>query len=126
MRAMVLPAYGGPEVFELQTVSEPACGPGQVRVAVEFAGVNFTDVRNRRGDGLGRPPMVVGIEVSGRVLETGSGVEGIFVGDPGRPCAAVAGTPSRWSPTRCVSCRFRPLVSETQLLLAQRALCRRR
>ena len=82
MRAMVLPAYGGPEVFELRDVSEPECGPGQVRVGVEFAGVNFTDVRNRRGDGLGRPPMIVGIEVSGRVLETSSGVEGISVGDP--------------------------------------------
>lgn len=82
MRAMVLPTYGGPEVFELRDVSEPECGPGQVRVGVEFAGVNFTDVRNRRGDGLGRPPMIVGIEVAGTVLEIGAGVERLTVGDP--------------------------------------------
>jgi NADPH2:quinone reductase len=53
-----------------------------VRIDVEFAGVNFTDVRNRRGDGLGRPPMVVGIEVAGRVTEIGPGVDGITVGQP--------------------------------------------
>jgi NADPH2:quinone reductase len=82
MRAIVAPVYGGPEVFELRDVNEPACGSGQIRIGVEFAGVNFTDVRNRRGDGLGRPPMVVGIEVAGRVLETGADVEGISVGEP--------------------------------------------
>ncbi len=79
---MVVPAYGGPEVFESQQVPEPECGPGQVRIEVEFSGVNFTDVRNRRGDGLGRPPMVVGIEVAGRITEIGSGVEDLSVGQP--------------------------------------------
>jgi NADPH2:quinone reductase len=56
---MVVPSYGGPDVFELPELPDPECGPGQVRIDVEFSGVNFTDVRNRRGDGLGRPPMVV-------------------------------------------------------------------
>lgn len=77
---MVVPAYGGPDVFELQDLPEPECGPDQVRIAVDFCGVNFTDVRNRRGDGLGRPPMVVGIEVAGRVLEIGPDVEDLAVG----------------------------------------------
>ena len=80
MRAIVVPSYGGPGVFELRDVPEPECGPGQVRIGVEFCGVNFTDVRNRRGDGLGQPPMVVGIEVAGRVVEVGSGVQGLGVG----------------------------------------------
>lgn len=82
MRAMIVPSCGGPDVFELGNLPEPDCGPGQVRIGVEFCGINFTDVRNRRGDGLGRPPMVVGIEVAGRVLEVGSGVEGLSVGQP--------------------------------------------
>jgi NADPH2:quinone reductase len=69
-------------VFELRELPDPECGPGQVRIDVEFSGVNFTDVRNRRGDGLGRPPMVVGIEVAGRVTEIGPGVEGIVAGQP--------------------------------------------
>ena len=82
MRAMVVPSYGGPDVFEVRELPDPECGPGQVRIGVEFSGVNFTDVRNRRGDGLGRPPMVVGIEVAGRVTETGPGVEDFVVGQP--------------------------------------------
>ena len=82
MRAMVVLSYGGPEVFELREVPEPRCDSGQVRIGVEFCGVNFTDIRNRRGDGLGRPPMIVGIEVAGRVLEAGSDVGGLAVGDP--------------------------------------------
>ncbi|MDH4117269.1 MAG: zinc-binding dehydrogenase [Acidimicrobiia bacterium] len=78
---MVVEAFGGPDVFELRDVPDPVVGPGQVRVGVDHCGVNFTDVRNRRGDGLGRPPMVVGIEVAGRVLEVGEGVERLQVGD---------------------------------------------
>jgi NADPH2:quinone reductase len=79
---MVVPSYGGPDVFESRELPDPECGPGQVRIGVEFSGVNFTDVRNRRGDGLGRPPMVVGIEVAGRVTEIGPGVEGFVAGQP--------------------------------------------
>ncbi len=82
MRAMVIPVHGGPEVFELRETPDPECRPDQVRIGVEFAGINFTDVRNRRGDGLGVPPMTVGIEVAGRVLETGSEVEGFELGEP--------------------------------------------
>lgn len=79
---MVVPSYGSPGVFEMRDLPEPECGAGQVRIGVQFCGVNFTDVRNRRGDGLGRPPMVVGIEVAGEVLEIGSDVTGFEVGWP--------------------------------------------
>lgn len=85
---MVVPSFGGPEVFESHDVPEPECGAGQVRIGVEFCGVNFTDVRNRRGDGLGRPPMIVGIEVAGKVLEVGSDVERFT---PGQPVASLCG-----------------------------------
>lgn len=81
MRAMVVPEYGPPEIMELREVPEPEPGEGQVLIDVEFAGVNFTDVRNRRGDGLGSPPMIVGIEVAGVVAAVGAGVDGVGVGD---------------------------------------------
>jgi NADPH2:quinone reductase len=71
---MVIPAFGPPEVFEYREVPDPEPGPGEVLIRVAFAGVNFTDVRNRRGDGLGIPPMVPGIEVAGVVAGVGPGV----------------------------------------------------
>ncbi|QKG19189.1 type I polyketide synthase [Actinomadura verrucosospora] len=53
--------------------------PGQVRVAVRAAGVNFTDVLV----GLAMVPGAVemGSEIAGVVLETGPGVTGTAVGD---------------------------------------------
>jgi acyl transferase domain-containing protein/NADPH:quinone reductase-like Zn-dependent oxidoreductase/acyl carrier protein len=59
--------------------AEAPLGPGQVRVAVRAAGVNFRDVLV----GLGMYPGggVMGCEVAGTVLETGPGVAGLAVGD---------------------------------------------
>jgi NADPH:quinone reductase len=74
MRAMVVPRFGGPEVFECHDVAVPEPGAGQVSIDVAHVSVNFTDVRNRRGDGLGTPPMIPGIEVSGTVRAVGDGV----------------------------------------------------
>lgn len=82
MRAMVIPRFGPADVFELTEVPDPVAEPGQVVVEVEHIGVNFTDIRNRRGDGLGVPPMIPGIEVSGVVAEVGSEVTDLTVGTP--------------------------------------------
>jgi NADPH2:quinone reductase len=85
MRAVVVPEYGGPEVLTLADLPEPEPGPGEVTIAVQFAGVNFTDVRNRVGDGLGVVPFVPGVEVAGTVRRAGDGVTGL---SPGQPVAA--------------------------------------
>jgi len=81
-----VPAYGGPEVMSVRDVPEPVPGPGEVSVAVRFAGVNFTDVRNRKGHGLGVPPFIPGVEVSGTVRSVGPGVTTLR---PGQPVAAL-------------------------------------
>lgn len=44
--------------------------------------MNYTDVRNRVGDGLGRVPFVPGVEVSGRILRLGQGSTGWAAGSP--------------------------------------------
>lgn len=85
MRAVIVPRFGGPDVLAVTDLPEPHPGPGEVSVAVEFAGVNYTDVRNRRGHGLGVPPFVPGVEVSGTIREVGTGVTGFR---PGQPVAA--------------------------------------
>ena len=86
MRAVVVPEYGGPDVLTIRELPEPEPGPGEVSITVAFAGVNYTDVRNRIGDGLGRVPFVPGVEVAGTVRATGPGVTGLA---PGQPVAAL-------------------------------------
>lgn len=85
MRAIVVPAFGGPDVLTVRDVPEPQPGPGEVSVSVRYAGVNYTDVRNRRGHGLGEPPFIPGVEVSGTVRAVGEGVTALR---PGQPVAA--------------------------------------
>jgi NADPH2:quinone reductase len=80
MKAIVVREIGDPEVLRLEDVPTPEPGPGEVAIQVEFAGVNFTDVRNRVGDGLGTVPFTPGIEVSGVVSQTGEGVDQLQVG----------------------------------------------
>ncbi len=90
MRAVVIEEYGGPEVVRIGERPAPEAGPGEVAIAVRFASMNYTDVRNRMGHGLGRVPFVPGVEVSGRVLALGPGVEGLSVGQP--VCALTRGS----------------------------------
>ena len=49
MRAVQFAEYGGPEVLDVVEVDEPHAGPGQVRVAVQAAGVNGIDWKIRAG-----------------------------------------------------------------------------
>jgi NADPH2:quinone reductase len=74
--------YGGPQMLRVRERPVPEPGPGELSVDVRYAGVNFTDVRNRVGDGLGRVPFTPGVEVSGRVRSLGEGVSGFRVGQP--------------------------------------------
>ncbi|MBE3015582.1 zinc-binding dehydrogenase [Microbispora sp. NEAU-D428] len=76
MRAIVMERFGGPEVLRLQQVDDPAPGPGQVLVAVEYAGVTFVETQVRAGLGPGamrRPslPRIPGNGVGGRVVALG-------------------------------------------------------
>jgi NADPH:quinone reductase-like Zn-dependent oxidoreductase len=49
MRAVFISRRGGPEVLEVREVPEPVPGPGQVRISVRAAGLNFADVMARMG-----------------------------------------------------------------------------
>lgn len=83
MQAVVASAHGDADVLELRDVATPDPGPGEVRVRVAAAGLNFADVEKRRGnypDGPD-PPFVAGMEAAGRVDAVGPGVDRA-VGDP--------------------------------------------
>jgi len=49
MKAIVIRAYGGPEVMKLDDVELPAPGAGEALVDVAVSGVNFMDTGTRRG-----------------------------------------------------------------------------
>jgi NADPH:quinone reductase-like Zn-dependent oxidoreductase len=82
MRAVVITKHGGPGVLEVQEQPDPALGPGEVRIDVAAAGINFADVMARMGlyQDAPKTPCVVGYEVAGTVLELGEGVEGLTHG----------------------------------------------
>jgi NADPH:quinone reductase-like Zn-dependent oxidoreductase len=89
MRAVVITKHGPPEVLQVQERPDPPVGPGQVRIAVKAAGINFADTMARAGTYPDAPPVpcVVGYEVAGEVESVGDGVEGHSIGD-----RVVAGT----------------------------------
>ena len=83
MKAVVLTGHGGPEVLHVQERPDPAFGPGEVRIAVRAAGINFADTMARVGlyPEAPKPPCVLGYEVAGDVESVGEGVESVKVGD---------------------------------------------
>jgi NADPH2:quinone reductase len=80
MRAALCSAYGAPETIEVTEVGSPSIGPGQVRVRVGAAAVNFPDVLLVANEyQLTVPtPFVPGSEFAGVVSELGSPAEGPF------------------------------------------------
>lgn len=78
MRAVVITRQGDPSVLQVQQRPDPpAPGPGQLRVSVRAAGVNFADHLARVGLYPDAPklPAVVGYEVAGTVEAIGDGVD---------------------------------------------------
>ncbi|MFA9399991.1 MAG: zinc-binding dehydrogenase [Acidobacteriota bacterium] len=83
MRAVVLTGSGGPEKLVVEERPDPVAGPGEVRVAVSAAGVNFAELLARKGLYPDAPdtPCVLGYEFAGVVESVGQGVDGIATGD---------------------------------------------
>jgi NADPH2:quinone reductase len=80
-RAVVVTRNGGPEVLALEEREVPQPGPGELRVRVAAAGVNYIDVYFRTGLYARPTPFVAGLEGAGRVEATGAGVDGFAAGD---------------------------------------------
>jgi NADPH:quinone reductase-like Zn-dependent oxidoreductase len=83
MKAVVLTGTGGYDVLEVQERPDPPVGPGDVRIAVKAAGINFADTMARVGlyPDAPKPPCVLGYEVAGEVESVGDGVTELKVGD---------------------------------------------
>lgn len=81
MRAVVVESTGGPEVLEVQDLDQPEPGPGELRVEVAAAGVNFIDVYHRTGAYSLPLPIRLGSEGAGTVSAVGEGVDDVAFGD---------------------------------------------
>jgi NADPH:quinone reductase len=74
MRAVLVHELGGPEVLVAQDLPSPDPGPGELRVDVAAAGVNYIDVYYRTGAYPLPTPFIAGSEGAGVVSAVGSGV----------------------------------------------------
>ena len=77
MREIVISKRGGPDVLQVREAADPTPGPGEVRIEVAAAGVNFADTMARAGLYADAPPIpcVVGYEVAGKIVEHGEGID---------------------------------------------------
>jgi NADPH:quinone reductase-like Zn-dependent oxidoreductase len=82
MQAMSQNELGGPDVLQLATLPVPEPGLAEVLVRVRAASVNPIDGVNREtGALIGKPPFVLGWDISGAVEAVGPGVTVHSVGD---------------------------------------------
>jgi NADPH2:quinone reductase len=83
MTAIAIDGKGGPEVLMAREIARPEPGPGQMLIAVAFAGLNRPDVLQRQG--LYPAPKghseIPGLEVAGRIAAVGPGATRFAVGD---------------------------------------------
>jgi NADPH2:quinone reductase len=81
VQGIVVHRVGGPEVLTLGALPDPYPAPGEVRVRVRAAGVNFVDTERRRAVYGPRPlPWTPGTEAAGIVDAVGPGVDPTFAG----------------------------------------------
>jgi NADPH2:quinone reductase len=83
LKAVRVVRHGDPtEALEVHDVPVPEVGPGEVRVAVSAASLNFGDIARCRGtvaSVMGQIPFTLGMDVCGVVDEAGEGA-GEWVG----------------------------------------------
>ena len=80
MRAVVVRAFGAPEVLEVARVPRPTAAAGQTLIKVTRAGLNYFDLERRAvgWSGAGStPPVVLGTEVAGVRVRDGVRVAGL-------------------------------------------------
>lgn len=110
MRALVVeelsPDYSGTRVKDI-LIPEP--GPGDVRIKVRAAAVNFPDLMQTRGEHQHKPqvPFIPGMELAGEVDALGEGVTQFKVGDAVVGGARVGGF-SEYAVSPAAALRLKP------------------
>ncbi len=81
MKAIQIHETGGPDVMRWEEIPTPEPGPGEARIKVETAGLNFIDVYHRKGLYSMATPFTPGREAGGTVDAIGEGVTEVALGD---------------------------------------------
>ena len=81
MRAVRVQQYGGPDVMHVEDLPVPEPGPGEARVKIAAAGVNFIDIYKRSGQYKSALPLVLGEEGAGVVDAVHASVSDVRPGD---------------------------------------------
>jgi NADPH:quinone reductase-like Zn-dependent oxidoreductase len=84
MKAAAIDRFGPPSVVTIHKVPVPKCGPDEVLIAIQAAGVGIWDAKIRDGtwaEGKVRFPLVLGTDGAGLVVEKGARVRRFNVGD---------------------------------------------
>jgi NADPH2:quinone reductase len=80
MYAVQVSAVGGPEAFTGVEIDTPTPSATQVLVQLSVSGVNFLDVYQRNGATPLQAPFLAGVEGVGKIVEVGSEVTDLRVG----------------------------------------------
>src|SRR4030081_3582754 len=105
-KAIVCRELGPPEGLHLETFASVPLKPGEVRVAIRAAGINFPDILMAAGEYQLKPPLpfTPGVEAAGDVVEVDD-TDAVAVGDKvivkmrhGAYCDEAVVTPSQLTP----------------------------
>jgi NADPH:quinone reductase len=118
MRAIVVRAFGGPDVLRLEDVPDPTPAPDQAVVRMHAAGVNPVDVYVHGGAYARTPPLpyTPGFDGAGEIEALGADVTGFSVGErvyiagPGRTAAGAGSYAER---ALCTADQLHPLPART-------------
>ena len=106
-KIVVCRELGPPERLLLEEIPSIPLKPGEVRVAIRAAGINFPDVLMAAGEYQLKPPLpfTPGVEAAGDIVEVDSAARGVAVGDKvivkmrhGAYCSEAVVTPAQLTP----------------------------
>jgi len=106
-KIVVCRELGPPERLRLEEIPSAPLQPGEVRVAIRAAGINFPDVLMAAGEYQLKPPLpfTPGVEAAGDVVEADIAEKGVTVGDKvivkmrhGAYCSEAVVTPAQLVP----------------------------
>ena len=111
MKAQIIRAFGGAELFEETTLPDPEAGAGEVLVRVHASSVNPVDYKVRTaGPEAIAPelPAVLGCDIAGEVIALGADVSDFKIGDAVYGCAGgVKGMPGAYAELFAADARLR-------------------